>query len=341
MNIRAESDAAVDQPPTLPVFTECDRLGCILWQSARANSVLGARAGLADALTAGAARWTVTCLLDLPQRVWLGLQPLPKPETAAHPAAFALRHLEGRLLGHYFHLQQAERNIADRVKRGRGRAGAGQLIQHVERERQRLGRELHTGVGQLLAAIGLQLDTIATAIPDPPPAAQQALDRISLLAGDALEQVRAVSRRLHPPVWQRLTLEDALRQMWASSGVPEKFAATATIPSLSRDPEPEIKALLYRAAQEAISNLVRHSRATAARLSLTESEDRLHLTVWDNGGGFDVDSIWDAPADIGAGLGLRSLREEAAAAGATLRVESGPSGTSLMAAAPFEPKEPE
>ena len=45
--------------------------------------------------------------------------------------------------------------------------------------------------------------------------------------------------------------------------------------------------------------------------------------------------------DIGAGLGLRSLREEAAAAGATLRVESGPSGTSLMAAAPFEPKEPE
>jgi signal transduction histidine kinase len=341
LNTSAESEAAIDRTLTSTVFTECDRVGCILWQSGRANSVLGARVGLADALTAGAARWSVTCVLDSPQRVWLGLQPLPKPEIAAHRAAFALRHLEGRLLGHYFHLQKAERNIADRVKQGRRRAGTGQLIQHMERERQRLGRELHTGVGQLLAAIGLQVDTVATAIPDPPPAARQALDRISLLAGDALEQVRAVSRRLHPPVWQRLTLEDALRQMWVSSGVPEKLAATATIASLSRSPEPEIKALLYRAAQEAISNLVRHSRATAARLSLTESEGWLYLTVWDNGGGFDVAAVWDAPADVAAGLGLRSLREEAAAVGATVRIESGPSGTSLMAAAPMEPMESE
>jgi signal transduction histidine kinase len=341
LNTRAESEAATEETPISAVFTECDRVGCILWQSARANRVLGARAGLADALTAGAARWSVTCVLDTPRRIWLGLQPLPKPESAAHRSAFALHHLEGRLLGHYFHLQRAERNIADRVKQGPRRAGAGQLIQHMERERQRLGRELHTGVGQLLAAISLQVDTVATAIPDPPPAASQALDRISLLAGDALEQVRAVSRRLHPPMWQRLTLEEALRQMWALSGVPEKLAATATIASLSRGPEPEIKALLYRAAQEAISNLVRHSRATAARLSLTESEGWLHLTVWDNGGGFDVASIWDAPADARAGLGLRSLREEAAAVGAAMHIESGPSGTSVMVAAPFEFKEPE
>jgi signal transduction histidine kinase len=289
----------------------------------------------------GAGVWIVTCLSDSPQRVWLALQPLSTHGTEAHPAALGLRHLEGRLLRHYHHLREAEQNIAERVKRGRKRAGAGQLIQHVERERQRLGRELHTGIGQMLAAIRLQVDTAATAIPDSSPAAQQALDRISLLAGEALEQVRAVSRRLHPPVWQRLTLEDALRQMWVSSGVPERFAATATIPPLSRDPEPEIKALLYRAAQEAISNLVSHSRATAARLTLNESEDWLQLTVWDNGGGFDVAAIWDAPADVTAGLGLRSLREEAAAVGATVRLESGLVGTSLIVEAPFEPKEPE
>jgi two-component system NarL family sensor kinase len=341
LNNRAESGAAVDQTLTSPVFTECDRVGCILWQSADAQALLGTRAGLADALAAGAGVWSVTCLLDTPQRVWLGLQPQAMPGTGAHPAAFALRHLEGRLLGHYFHLREAEQNIAERVKRGRRHAGAGQLIQHVERERQRLGRELHTGVGQMLAAIRLQVETVAAAIPDRPPAAQQALDRISLLAGEALEQVRAVSRRLHPPVWQRLTLEDALRQMWVSSGVPEKFAATATIPSLSHDPEPEIKALLYRAAQEAISNLACHSRATAARLSLTESEGWLHLTVWDSGAGFDVAAIWDAPANVNAGLGLRSLREEAAAVGASVRMESGPAGTSLIVAAPFEPREPE
>jgi two-component system NarL family sensor kinase len=225
------------------------------------------------------------------------------------------------------------------VKRGRRRAGSGQLIQHAERERQRLGRELHTGVGQLLAAIRLQVDTVATAMPDPPPAAQQALDRISLLAGEALEQVRAVSRRLHPPVWQRLTLEDALRQMWEASGVPERFAATATIARLEREPAPEIKALVYRAAQEGVSNLVSHSRATAAKLTLRESGDWLQLTVWDNGSGFDVAAIWEAPANVTAGLGLRSLREEAEAVGATVRIESGPEGTSLIAEAPFEARE--
>ena len=338
MNISAESGAAVDQKLTPPAFTECDRVGRILWQSSLADALLGARAGLADALTAGAGAWSVTCVFDSPQRVWLGLQSASADlRTSPHPAA--LRHLEGRFLGHYFHLREAEQNIAERVKRGRRRAGAGQLIRHVERERQRLGRELHTGVGQMLAAIRLQLDTIAAAVPDAPPGAQQALDRIALLAAEALEQVRSVSRRLHPPAWQRLTLEEALRQMWESSGVPEKFAATATIAALSRDPEPEIKALLYRAAQEAISNLVGHARATAARLSLTESEGWLRLTVWDNGGGFDVAALWETPADVSAGLGLRSLREEAAAVGATVRVESGPEGTSLIAEAPFEPRE--
>ena len=341
MNNRAESGAAVDQTLTSPVFTECDRAGYILWQSGHAQALLGVRVGLADALTAGAGVWSVTCLLRSPQRVWLGLQPQNAPATGVHPAAYALRHLEGRLLGHYFHLREAEQNIAERVKRGRKHAGAGQLIQHVERERQRLGRELHTGVGQMLAAIRLQVETVTTAIPDPPAAAQQALDRISLLAGEALEQVRAVSRRLHPPVWQRLTLEDALRQMWVSSGVPETNAASATIPSLSRDPEPEIKALLYRAAQEGISNLVSHSGATAARLSLTEAEGWVRLTVWDNGGGFDVAAVWDAPANVTGGLGLRSLREEADAVGATVRLESGPAGTALTVVAPFEPREPE
>lgn len=341
MNNRAESGAAVDRTLTSPVFTECDRTGCILWQSPHAQAVLGARVGLADAFTAGTGVWGVTCLLDSPQRVWLGLEQLARPGTGVQPAAFALRHLEGRLLMHYFQLREAEQSIAERVRRGRRHAGAGQLIQHVERERQRLGRELHTGVGQMLAAIRLQVETVAAAIPDRPPAAQQALDRISLLAGEALEQVRAVSRRLHPPVWHRLTLEDALRQMWISSGVPEKFAATAAIQALSRDPEPEIKALIYRAAQEGISNLVCHSRATAARVSLSESEDGLQLTVWDNGGGFEAAAVWDAPANVNAGLGLRSLREEAAAVGASVRIESGDTGTSLVVAAPFEPREPE
>ena len=91
---------------------------------------------------------------------------------------------------------------------------------------------------------------------------QNALERIAALASDAGDQVRSLSRRLHPPEWQRLTLEAAVRQLWDNSGIPEKFAGTLRIHALPRDPEQEVKVLVYRAVQEAITNLVRHARAT-------------------------------------------------------------------------------
>ena len=85
------------------------------------------------------------------------------------------------------------------------RAPGASAVRQIELERERLGRDLHTGVGQLLVAIRLQLEVIATQLPDPPAAVQNALERIATLASDAGEQVRALSRRLHPPEWQRLT----------------------------------------------------------------------------------------------------------------------------------------
>ena len=77
----------------------------------------------------------------------------------------------------------------------------------------------------MLVAIRLQLEVIATQLSGPPAAVGQALERIAALAGDAGEQVRALSRRLHPPDWQRLTLEAAIRQLWETSGVPQRYAA--------------------------------------------------------------------------------------------------------------------
>ena len=65
----------------------------------------------------------------------------------------------------------------------------------------------------------------------------------------------ATSRaRLHPPEWQRLTLESALQQLWDISGIPEKYQVSLHIQPLPREPELEVKVLMYRAAQEALSN---------------------------------------------------------------------------------------
>jgi signal transduction histidine kinase len=205
----------------------------------------------------------------------------------------------------------------------------------VERERQRLGRDLHTGVGQLLTAIRLQIESIETQLPQAPPAVRQALERISTLTRDALEQVRALSNRLHPPEWQRLTIEEALRQLWELSGIPQRFDASLRIEALPLEPGLELKILTYRAAQEAFSNLAEHARATHVEASLETRGGRLVLTVLDNGAGFDAAGLFSAPASLASGIGLRSIREQAAGLGGRIDIRSGPAGTTLELSAPY------
>jgi two-component system NarL family sensor kinase len=276
-------------------------------------------------------------IMGTSRRVLLSASPW---EGAKPPSqdAVALRTLQGHMLRHFFRLQAVERNLYTRVRQQK-RGGGRQAIRQMERERQRLGRELHTGVGQMLAAIRLQLEVIAVQLPEPPGPVRQALERISTLASDALEQVRSISKRMHPPEWQRLTLEAALQQLWEMSGIPQRFEASLRLETLPREPDQEVKVLFYRAAQEALSNLTRHARATRIEMTLRGQGDGAALQIRDNGVGFDAAKLWTAPASVSSGIGLRSIREQAAALGGKLEIESGPLGTTLSVSAPYSPPE--
>jgi two-component system NarL family sensor kinase len=248
-------------------------------------------------------------------------------------AGRTLIELEDALMRRLQRLQSAESRLSRLVHRLRGRAGR-RAARQIERERQRLGRELHTGVGQLLAAIRIQVELLDSQLPAAPPAAGQTLRRISDLAGEALDQVRGVAGRLHPPDWLRLPLGPALEHLWRISGVPERYSGAITAEALPREPEPEVKALFYRAAQEALANIFRHASAARIDLTLTAAAGRLTLVVRDDGVGFDAVRLWDAPGPAG-GLGLRSLREQVADLGARLAIQSGPQGTTLEISAPL------
>ncbi len=265
----------------------------------------------------------------------MGSQP-PKPANdLTRIDVRGLLNLQQHLLRQYFRLQAAERRLSARARRRE--RGAGRLaILHVERERQRIGRELHTGVGQLLAAIRLQIEIISNHLENPPESVVQAVGRLNTLTAEALDQVRSVSRRLHPPEWLRLDLETALRQLWDMSGVPEKYNGKIRIERLPEDPDLEVKTLVYRAMQEALSNITRHSRATRVESSLEADKGSIMLRVTDNGVGFDAAKLVSAPANVASGLGLRAIREQAAALGGKLVLESGPSGTTLELTAPFK-----
>jgi signal transduction histidine kinase len=207
----------------------------------------------------------------------------------------------------------------------------------MELERRRLGRELHTGAGQALAAIRMQLELIAHELPAPTERVQQALDRIGILAGITLEQVRSISRTLHPPEWQRLTLEDALRQLWDLSGMAERFGAVLRIDTLPSDPDLEVKVLIYRTTQEGLSNLIRHANATHVEVSLQHDNGWLTLTIQDDGVGFNAQRLLRGPVVVGAGIGLRSVREQADALGGSMAIESTPSGTKLIVTVAVSP----
>ena len=263
---------------------------------------------------------------------------LGRPTWLSDSARSALDHgdsllsLQHDLIRHYFRLEMAERRLARQTRRG----GAGGRAAHqIELERRRLGRDLHTGVGQLLSAIRLQVESIKIQLPDAPAQMRQALERISALARDALEQVRALSYRLHPPEWQRLTIGEALRQLWDLSGIPQKFDASLRIEPLPREPGLELKIVTYRAAQEAFSNLTQHAQATRVEASLETRGGSLVLTVRDNGAGFDAARLFAAPASLASGIGLRSIREQAAGLGGRIDIRSGPAGTTLEFSAPY------
>ena len=257
-----------------------------------------------------------------------------KLRAALNEEAGGLLDLQCSLVKHYFRLQEAAQGLSIRAESLQPGTGGG-AIRQIELERQRLGREMHTGLGQLLAAIRLQLEVIASQLPHPPELVAKALERIGTLAADALEQVRSISHRLHPPEWQRLTLEAAILQLWEYSGIPERLEASQRIEALPREPEQEIKVLIYRGAQEALANLTRHAHAASVDMALEARGDRIVLTMEDNGIGFDVAKLLAAPASVASGIGLRSIREQAAALGGRLEITSGPGGTKLKLSAPF------
>jgi signal transduction histidine kinase len=330
LNEASESAPGEEQPFLLG----CDRQSCAVWISAYGQSELGARGNLTAEFAGwirGGASYRVWPVLALPDTLLIGAQAERQSKTNTI-------RIEDGIFRHYPRLQRAQRELSDRA-RGRGNGGRCRAARQIELERQRLGRELHASVGQMLAAIGLQLEVIATQMPDPAEAIERALDAIGRLAGGALEQVRGISRRLHPPEWQRLTLEAALSELWEVTGIPQRFQARLGIQTLPQEPAQEIKALFYRAAQEGLANIARHSAASRVEMTLEARSGTVSLTIGDDGRGFDAAGMAAAPASIERGIGLRSIREEAAGLGGRLEIKSGPDGTRLTVLGPFAPRE--
>jgi len=203
------------------------------------------------------------------------------------------------------------------------------IVRELERERSRIARELHAGAGQPLAGIKLNLEMLHGCAAVLPQAGREALARLQMLAEQALEQVRAVSHNLHPPDWQALTTEDALRYLIDSSGLIDLLEVEIDIRPLPLEPTHAVKIAIYRCAQECISNVTRHSGATRFYLSLRAQGSMVELRLEDNGHGFPRD-----PAG-GKGIGLVAMREHAMELGGVCDISSDGDGVRIRVQLPF------
>lgn len=237
-------------------------------------------------------------------------------------------------------------NISDhRASDAKLRRMARQVVHSQEEERARLARELHDGISQLLVSVKLMLEAARHALvrhaalcqaprENLDTTLQQAQDRLNM----TLAEVRRISHNLRPTLLDDLGLDAALKHL--AQELPDSARGTGASPVHAEFsshglpyPLPDTHATtLFRVAQEALVNVMRHADAGNVRLILSYNSDDISLYIADDGKGFDLEGVQRDPM---RGLGLRNMRERLETLGGNLYISAGGHGTTVIARIPL------
>ncbi len=196
------------------------------------------------------------------------------------------------------------------------------LIVAQEKERQRIARELHDQVGQLMTYLGLLLDKARFQL-DP------GLYRdAKSVAKEVLTQIRDLSFDLQPSMLRSIglvpSLQDLVERYNSMTGIQVELSSSPTCGHIAGDPG----LVAYRIVQEALTNIARHARVNAATVNLTTAEGKIRLSIEDCGKGFDLGLLFERS-------GITGMRERAQSIGGSLYICSAPGqGTTVVAELP-------
>jgi signal transduction histidine kinase len=224
-------------------------------------------------------------------------------------------------LNRYHTLMEQRENLGDMAER---------LVVAQEEERQRISRELHDDLGQALTTHLLSLRNLQQELSSPVTTLFEGLQSLYDQAHEISVKIRRLAQDLRPPVLDTLGLKLAMQtyctEFTRRTNLPVTFEADRFLPAL-----PDIHNItLYRALQEALTNIVKHAQASQVWVDLSLEDDMIALTVQDNGRGL---GRGDSQSN---GIGLAGLRERLTIAGGTLILSSTPKlGTILSAQFPI------
>ena len=224
------------------------------------------------------------------------------------------QHIPVTSTGEIGTLERAFNTMIDRLEAERREAGA-RSLQGQEAERQRLARGLHDEVGQSMTAVLLQLKGLRV---NATPEQLQKLDTAQEVVKTSLDDVRRLAQELRPELLDHLGLASALAEL--ADGFERRTQVTVRrnlrpdVPPL----DPSVELVVYRVAQESLTNIARHADATEVEISLDHGNNSVVLRIVDNGHG-----LADGQPEGG---GLRGIRERALIVGGAVAIKPGPDG---------------
>jgi signal transduction histidine kinase len=229
------------------------------------------------------------------------------------------------LLIQRFRRKRAEKSLRDMT---------GRLLQTQDDERRRIARDLHDGTGQHLSGIALSVGQVLADFPPGHDRLRQLLQDSHVASRQALNEVRAVSYALHPPILDGLGLVPALQ--WYLDGLKKRTSLQINFdaPAELSDATPDTQRTLFRIVQESVTNILRHSGGTAMKVRLLGSERRIMLEIEDDGHGMSVEELQRAAGAASLGVGIAGMRERVRQLHGTFNISSSPRGTRVSVSLP-------
>jgi signal transduction histidine kinase len=241
----------------------------------------------------------------------------------------ALRHSQGEL-----EMKVQERTADLDVVNRNLRDLSARLLQMQDEERRRIARELHDSVGQMLAALSMNLTAVRTDI-DQLARTAAALSDSESLVQEMVTEVRTISHLLHPPLLDEAGLSSALR--WYVDGFAQRsgIKVDLDVPEDFERLPVEMETAIFRVVQECLTNIHRHSGSPVAKIRMRERDGEVLVDIEDKGRGIPQHKLEEMSAAGTPGVGMRGMQERLRQLGGKLEIQSGPGGTSIRVRLPI------
>jgi len=209
------------------------------------------------------------------------------------------------------------------------------LLQVQDAERRRIAREMHDSVGQLVAAVSMNLSAVREQSDRLDAKGAKAVAETIILVGEIERELRTISHLLHPPLLDEAGLGSALRWYVDEFSERSKISVDLSIsPDFERLPH-DMEIAVFRIVQECLTNIHRHSGSATATINMVAEDSRIVVRVQDSGKGIPLKRQQELNSTDRTGVGFRGMRERVRQLGGSLKIQSDSNGTVIFATLPI------